>query len=742
MMLPAQSSERFQQSPPDAQAALMATWRALRKNWWLAAAVAALVTLGTVFWTLGQTRIYRAAALVQIDPKPPEPLGGEVQGVVDLGAGAFFTDREYYETQFSIMRSYRVASAIVKALGLHRDAAFLANAAPGQPVEPREVAIEEAATALISRLSVSPIKDSRLVEISIDDADPDRARRLAQAVADTFVQQNLDFAVNSTSSAAMWLEQQLDGLRKELESREMALHAYKRDKNILSLSLDDQNNILRSELQKLNEALTMVRTQRETVAARVAELSKVRTDDPQDLSARELLESELLRRFRADYLDAVKRRDGLRGTGRDTQHPTMLAVEAELNAARDALVGEVRNIKAALERDLRALDREIGGLSALAAAAQSRALDLNRLEIEYGRLQRGKSNTERLYSLVQERTKETELTQMIRENNIRIVDAPRLPKSPVSPRVSVNVALGLLAGLLLGAMAALAREMLDRTVKTPSDVELELGLPLLGIMPRLAEGLDRPYYAGRARRRSEGRTPGPVELIAHHMPASGVAEATRAIRTNLLFMSPDRPLNTLAVTSASPSEGKTTVACSIAIAMAQAGKRVLLVDCDMRRPRVHKLFACINDVGVTTALIDPNSLDGAVRETEIPNLFVLPSGPPPPNPADLLHSAAFAQLIQRVKANFDGVVIDTPPAGPVTDAAVLSKFVDGTVVVVRARETTKEHARLAVSTLVNVGANIAGVVLNAVSSRKRGYYYYSAGYYGETPPRAPVAEAA
>ncbi|MBK8995841.1 MAG: hypothetical protein IPM35_08860 [Myxococcales bacterium] len=241
-----------------------------------------------------------------------------------------------------------------------------------------------------------------------------------------------------------------------------------------------------------------------------------------------------------------------------------------------ALLAEVKNIQRAVEKDLTATQREAKGLSRLFERAKQRAMDLNLLEIEYNRLLRSKNTTEKLYSLVVERTKESDLTRMMRFNNIRVVDSALLPGAPVRPNTPFNVGLGFFAGAALGLVLALGRELLDRSLKTPDDVEQDLKLPFLGL--RSGIGASGGYSYGRKRRRArDANQAGEAAFVVHEHPSSGVAEAARAIRTNIFFMSPDRPFRKLLVTSAGPSEGKTTVACSIAIAMAQAGQRVLLV---------------------------------------------------------------------------------------------------------------------------------------------------------------------
>jgi capsular exopolysaccharide synthesis family protein len=368
---------------------------------------------------------------------------------------------------------------------------------------------------------------------------------------------------------------------------------------------------------------------------------------------------------------------------------------------------------------------------------------LNLLEIEYNRLKRSKENNEKLYSLVLERTKEGDLTRVLRINNIRVLDRPLLPKAPVRPQVSKSIGVGIFVGLLLGIAAALGRGLLDRTIKTPEEVEHDLGIAFLGLLPEIGKETERPGY-GKRRRRPQIQAGGSNELIVHEQPTSAIAEAARAIRTNLLFMAPDHPYRALLVTSAGPSEGKTTVAVCIAIAMAQAGQRVVLVDCDLRRPRIHRVFRKGSEVGVTTALLDED-YDQAVLATDVPNLSIIPSGPIPPNPAELLQSERFKAFLKYLQGRFDRVIIDSSPIVPVTDAAILSTIVDGTVLVIRAFKTTKDMARHAHRVLLDLGAPRAGAVLNAVNFsrheyRYTHYYYARAGYYGDPAP-APAAKA-
>jgi succinoglycan biosynthesis transport protein ExoP len=703
---------------------LLGVINCVRKHWLLSGAVFALVMGLTVFVTLGTTPIYEAKATVLFDPAVARPLGEQVQAVVTSDSSSYLSNKEYYKTQQWTIQSMRTVGDVVRQLGLDKDPTFLE---PETRQHAQNVTVA-ASQLLLERLSVDAIRDSRLMSVSYRDPNPQRAQRVLSVLLDSYVQQNLDDVSASTTAAADWLREQTTALRDVLEKSERALHDYRKDKNILSISLDDQSNMLRGEMQQLNQALTEVKTRREKVASRVQALKEIAANDPENLPALELIDSPVLQKFREEFVVARRLELALLGQGKSENHPEVKAAAAVSATSREALLAEVRNILSAHERELSSLERELTGLSKLYRAAEKRALDLNLLEIEFNRLRRNKENNEKLFSLVIERSKETDLTRMLKVNNIRVVDRPLLPEEPVSPNVLMNLAAGLAGGLLFGLIAAIGRERLDRSIKVPDDVEHELGLSFLGLLPQIdAQDANSNKSRRRGRRKSQADPIKHPELAVAMRPSSGVAEAARAVRTNIVFMSPDRPFRTLLVTSAGPSEGKTTVACALATTMAQAGQRVLLVDCDLRRPRIHRVFGASNDEGVTSAVVESKDrVPLPSRSTEVPNLWILPSGPLPPNPAELLQSDAFQRTLDRMKDEFDRVIIDSPPIVPVTDATVLSTRVDGTILVVRAGVTTREFARRAVRSLRDVGGHNVGVVLNAVDleSRYSGYYHY------------------
>ncbi len=729
-----------QRTPP-----AVALWQAIRKYWATALAVSILVVAGTAFYTLGQKKIYQAEATILFDPNPPRPLGRSVESVVEIGSGSFWHNQEYYETQYHIIRSRAVALAVVRELGLAQNLAFLQNVPAGEAAAGGEtMSAVLAAEVLRSRVQVQAVRDSRLATITLQDADPARAQRVLSLLVNTYVSMNLERAVESTGSATDWLRAQLDGLKKDLDTSEYALHEYKKENDILSVAFDDKSSMLLEKMTLLNAELAAADSKLGEVAARYSELKSVPQDDATRIESSALLASPMLGNLRSAHQRAVRRYEALVEGPKGANHPDVVEAKNKVKTTEIAVLREIRNVKKASRRDVRAVAKHAGGLRGDLAKAKKQAHKLNLLEIEYNNLRRSKENTEKLYSLVLERTKETDLTQMMRVNNVSVVDEPLEPMKAILPRVPLNIAVGLFMGVLLGIGAALSRGLLDRTLKVPEDVERELGLSCIGLLPELTEASQSaPYAKHRKRRGGAWLGTGSPELIVHDEPMSSVAEAARTIRTNLMFMATDDPHQVLLVTSAGPSEGKTTVACCIAVAMAQAGQRVALIDCDFRRPRLHRVFKKSSTIGVTSALLDENFEDVAL-ETEVPNLTITTAGPIPPNPAELLHTERFTQFLAAMRERYDRIIIDSPPVAAVTDPTILSTLADTTLLVVRAFKTRKELARHAVRSLQSVSGNVCGVILNAVDFSRseykysQYYYYRSEGYYAADAERPSV----
>ena len=693
---------------------------------WLILAFAVVGTVAAGLYSMRLPRIYEARSTLEYDPNPIRPLGREVEDVADP-VGSFWASREFFETQNRIIASRAVAERVVNRLGLHRDPSFFGVSERG--FEPRSV--EATANRLRSLLSVEPIKNTRLVQVVVEHRDPERARLLANEIAAAYVDKTIEDRLGSTVTALDWLGEQLDQLRGELNEAELALHAFKEEHNVLSVSMEDRQNLVANEIQAYNQALTEARTRRIDLAARAHRLRAALSDDPLEADASVLEGMEGVSQLRQGLREKLAERESL-STRYGPSHPQMSALTREITELREQLTQELRMVAASAEADLAEARRIEQGLQAALDDAHAAGLTLNLREIEYERLNREKENKAKLYEVVLARTTETNLTRMLRSTHVRQVDTALTPKAPVRPNVPIVVGAGLALGLVLGILVALGLGMVDRRLKTLEDVEAQ-GVTVLGILPRIDEATEGDYNADR-------------DLLVHQKPMSTAAECARTIRTNLMFMSPDDPPRALLVTSPTPRDGKTTVATSIAISFAQSGRKVLLIDTDLRRPRLHKAFDVPSATGATSVIIGERSLSEATAETVVSGLDVLPCGPIPPNPSELLHGRGFHRLLAEALEAYDRVIFDSPPIGAVTDAAIIAPQVDGVVVVVKANRTTRDGLAATLRQLGGVGATVLGAVVNDVdiqSSTYGGYYqYYRYDYYGPEPSSDGRDEAA
>ena len=691
---------------------------------WVILVSVCVVGGAVTLWTLELPKIYEAVCTIEYDPHPVRPLGEDVEDVADP-LGGFWASREFFETQNRIIASRNVAERVVEELGLHHDAGFWgANPSTFEPTT-----VERAATVLMGMVTVAPVKDTRLVTIRVTNRDPERAKILANAVAHAYREKTIEDRLGSTLDALEWLGQQLDSLRDELNDAELALHSFKEDHNILSVSLEDRQNLVAGEIEAYSTALTTTRARRIELSARAQRLREANREDPLAVEAPMLDGNESIVGLRSALREKMAERASLQ-TRYGPAHPTMRALSEDIDELTEQLRSEIELVISSAEADLAEVQRVENGLGGALDESHSEGIALNLREIEYQRLNRERENKEKLYEIVLSRTTETNLTRMMRSTHVRIVDEALTPASPVSPNVPVNIMAGLLGGLVLGVCIAFGLRFLDRRLKTAREVE-DLGLSVVGILPELQSEreADEPKDARGPPASGEQR-----DLFTHLSPMSTAAECTRTIRTNLMFMSADKPIRCFVVTSPTPRDGKTTVACNLAVAIANSGKRVLLVDTDLRRPRIHRTFGCSSARGVTSVIVGEASLAEAASPTDIPGLDVLPCGPIPPNPSELLHGAAFEELVETARGQYDQVIFDSPPLGAVTDAAVIAPRTDGVLIVVKADKTTRDGLRGALRQLGSVGAKVLGSVVNGVKHRAGGYgegyyQYYRYRYY-------------
>ena len=675
----------------------------LRKRWrvWAAGLVVG-VTVAFIY-TVRQTPIYEASCSLVLQNRPPQVLES-VKDVIELGGGY-----EFMETQFRIIRSQEIAQKVLDRVGPPPNYGETPKAPPSR---------REQVMALLGQVKVSGIRDSRIANITVRDRDRERAARIANAFADAYAERNLDFKLEGARSASSWLGEQTVDLRKKLEESELALYRYKKEHNLLDLGLDDRQGMTRQNLMTVNARLADIKAKRIEAESMRKLILAAKDDMGEKESLPDIRDNVIVTKLRENYLELLKTKADLESRYGE-KHPRIENINQQLQATRREYSRELDEVLKSFDKRYQAMLQTEMALNKWMNKEKAQALNLAKLEVEYRPMARDAENNAKVFGQVAQRHKEIDLTGMLRANNVRILDRAIGPGRQVSPRLRFNLAVGVMLGLMAGFLLMFTIETLDNTVKTPEMAEQLIGAPLLGVLPLLAEA--KPQSSEDESRR---------DLSVHHDPASVAAEACRSIRTNLMFLSAQKEIRAFVVTSPGPRDGKTTAAISLAITMAQSGARVLLIDTDMRKPRIHKSFKLSADKGISTAIMGEVPLKEAIVRSEIANLDVLPCGPTPPNPAELLHTEHFRALVDECRQQYDRIILDSPPTEPVTDPAILGSAVDGVLLVLRAGHTSKEAANYARRHLTDAGARILGVVINQTDRQSTGYGYgYGYPYY-------------
>lgn len=684
-------------------------WRlALKHRILIGSVLAAAIVLGLAI-TLLTTPTYTATMTLQIDREAARILdeeGTEPQESMIQG-------EEFFQTQYGLLRSRSLAERVIESEGLASSDAFLeamgVEAPEGSGVTAAQRAAarrEEILKILEKNLDVVPVRGSRLVSVSFTSPDPALAARIANAFGENFIQSNLDRKYESSSYAREFLEDRIAQTKSTLEAAERQLVAYATQQQIINLNDGNgqedgpSQSLVSRNLSSLNNALA------DATAERVAAQEKWRQVRSASLmSLPDVFQNSTIQRLaeeraklNAQYEQNLKIYQG--------EYPQMVQLRAqieELDGQISALSREIRDsvrteYEIALNKE-RVLQANVNGL-------KSDALNLRDRSIQYNILQREVDTSRTLYDGLLQRYKVISVTAVVATNNVSVVDTAMPPTAPSGPKLLLNLAIAALLGLGFGILAAFILEALDESLATPEDVETKLGVPVLGAVPRLAKG-EKPATA-----------------LAD--PRSGFSEAYYSLRTALEFSTPHGAPRSLLVTSARPAEGKSTTAYSLAQSFARTGRRVLLVDGDLRNPSMHRAVGVDNETGMSNLLSGSATLKSIIHKTQSENLSFVACGPLPPNPAELWGGEGIRQFLAEAMAEFDHVVIDGPPVLGFADAPILAANMEGTVFVLESRGTRRGQARGALRRLHMGAAKLLGVVLtkfNPLATSYGGYNY-------------------
>ena len=705
----------------------------LRKHQWLILffllAIVSIVTIAT----FRMQPVYQATARVEIDRENTNAIHFS-----DSDSYEMYEDLEdYITTQSKILQSETLAMLTVKSMGLDNMTEFGGN--PAKPVKPSAPGSEAslhrppALGAFLGRMTIKRVPTSRLLDVTFESTDPALAARVVNAHLNNFIEENFRSRYEAATQASTWLAGQLNEMKIKVENAEDARLAYERRNQIWTI--DEKNDISSQKLADLNKQLTDAQADRINKEA-VYQLAQAGNYDAISAVRESPVIQDILKQestMSAQYTDALNQYG--------PKFPKVVRLQAQLKDL-DQLVGrEKTNIANQMEAEYHgSRQREL----LLKNALDEQKTQTNQMAeklVQYSILKREADTNKQLYDGMLQKLKEAGITAGLRSSNIRVVDPALIPGGPSRPNKTRNVMLSILVGLIGGIGLALLREYLDNTVKTPDDIETLARLPSLAVVPalsnsngkrtgRFAKLLKAPVIVGK-----EGR----AELVSHNMPQSQMSEAFRALRTSLLLSQADHPPQVILMTSALPREGKTTAAVNLAVTLAQLGDKTLLVDADLRKPGINRALSLVDGkhAGLSSYLAGVSSLDLiTVPHPAITNLAAIPTGPIPPNPADLLSSRRLTELIAELRTRYKFVVIDSPPIMAATDAVILSVLVDGVLLVVRSGETPKEAFTRTRDLLAGVKCHMLGVVLNAVDASSPDYYYsyryypYSYGGYG------------
>jgi len=684
-----------------------------KRRWSIITFVLIVMTVVSVY-SFSARPVYKASTLVRINRDELKVMSFQEFVTADES-----TD-ELIGTETEIIGSRQLAERVATTLNLAADPVFRGELRPGLPgriagklrlgsaeTEADSEARETHAiiNRLLDMLSIDAIRGSRLVRINIAAHDPKLAAEIANMWTEAYVRLSIDYKVEASRSAGQMLTRQIDEQKAALEEIEKKLHEYTRGQGIFSYEVMRDNTHQR--IAELNSMLTNAEAQRiknyiNYQAIKTSPLaSEVAVKDPLVQKLREEIArlegeySDMLNVFKPDYPDCIRLRSRIEQIDAAVQQQTRKYVET----AEAEYLGSEQQI-AALEAELQQL--------------QQQAMFLQDVAVDYNSLYRELQTNSGHYEALLARRKEALSATQIRASKISVVDLATVPVSPHSPNKALNLSLALILGLLAACTGSVVKEYMDNSVRSAEDVEHDVGEHLLGIVPEIEEDNE----IGPENR----------DLISHLDSKSAVSEAYRTIRTSLAFSCSQRDTRNIVISSAMPGEGKTLTAINIAIVLGQVGERVLLVDADMRRPRLHTSLQVPNVRGLSTYLAGYCQLDDLIRPTRLPNVDLITAGPTPPNPSELINSKRMTELLAQCKTRYDRVIIDTPPVMAVTDSRLAATKADGLIQVIHAGKTNKQCARLARKHFDSVGAHVIGAVLNNVHSENGRKYHYD-GYY-------------
>jgi succinoglycan biosynthesis transport protein ExoP len=707
--------------------------RVIYKRRWTAVTAFLAVFVSVTIYAFTATPIYESKVQILIEKE-----NANVVSFKEAFEQNQITD-DYYQTQYKLLQSRALARRTIETLQLWNHPQFK----PGDdhvslgtivlapfamlsgwftPAPPRAEVPEAnetetqsgAVDRFLKALTVSPIRNSRLVDVRFESPDAALSARVANALARGYIEQSLEFKFTSSKEASDWLGQRLGEQRKQVEVSEQALQRYREQTD--SVALEDKQNIVVQRLADLNAAVTRAKTERIQKEALYRQIASLQDNRAELETFPAILTNTFIQQQKGELAE-LQRQQAQQSNKLGPRHPDIVKVGLAIQTVEAKLQGEIAKVIQSTRNDYQAAQAQEQSLVGALEQQKRDALELNRKGIDYGALQRDAASNRQIFDGLMQRTRETGIAGEQTSSHIRVVDEAEVPRKPASPNKPLDLALALFGGIAVALGSTFFFEYMDNRIKTPEELRSHLGLPYLGMVPAIS---------GTA----------PHGLLINNGVPGNFAEAFRAIRTNVLFSTTEDGGRSIVVTSTGPGEGKTVVSSNLAIALAEAGQRVLLVDADMRKPRVHSLLGVEQEPGLSNVMVGAVKPSEAVRKTSVANLWVLPAGMHPPNPAELLGAKRFKDFVATATQHFEWVILDAPPVMAVTDPCLVAHLAHGVLFVVGAEMTSRQAAARALEQLEHAKARPIGAVLNRVDLERNAYYYSQyyrreyAAYYG------------
>ncbi len=706
-------------------------FRIISKRKYIILTIFAIVFLATAVKTYTTTPIYTAASQVllernygnngldfQYQSYDPAFIATQSEIIMSANVARKVVDnlqlaskyRHYFFTGNSDVSLLSVAKNFVKSMLrpvidlLRKSPEAISDTSEAMAVPGVEPMTDEEIIASIIRggLNVIPLNDTKIVSISYSDKDPAMARLVADAIVKAYMDEMLEIKLSTSSYSVKWMTDKAQEEREKLEYSERELQRFMRENDLVTV--EDKLTVLPQKLSEFGRQISMAEAQKKELQDQITQIQAAGKSLDQleklpALATNEVLKSIRERIYKANQtIQELSKKYG-------PKHPQMIKVTTELRILNDEKRYEIDRVLSSITNSYDLAASKEMSMKELLSKTKGEMLGSNEKFMQYQIMKREVDSNRVMYETLQAGIKKEGVTEQSQSVNIWVMKKADMPSAPSKPNKKRSLLLGMILGLFGGVGLAFFIEYLDNTVKSGQELEDKFGLPVLGSIEEL-RGKDKS-----------------IDSFICKNPLSPLAESYRLIRSGLLLSSADRPPKTMLVTSMNAQEGKTSTTSNIARILAQGGNTVLVVDCDLRRPRMHSLFGAKNDVGLSSFL-SGSTAENVVRKVAEEDIFFIPSGPIPPAPAELLGSAKMKEFVKTLGEKFDFILLDSPPVQSVTDSLVLSQYVDGTIVVVRAGKTTNEALDSGMKKLHDVRTRFLGFVLNGMKSQDVGRYYY------------------